>query len=251
LENPPSRTKNHREHQLGLPQLAREIINRQLKIEGRDLVFSVGGKSPPSNWGDAKHEINDRMAAIAEKERGKTIAIPHWSLHDLRRSFASGLQHIGVAPAVIERALNHSSGPISGGIAAVYQRDPLTEDVRTALSSWARYLQMVADKSLHDAHEAFLLRGDDDERARNLQHFRDCVAAGGERWQSYINTLKGKSSPKVQAIIIADRRRVAPGELLGLVLTEGAGFAYKSNIVPEAIAALTGLRTGIVGLSKK
>jgi hypothetical protein len=58
-------------------------------------------------------------------------------------------------------------------------------------------------------------------------------------------------SPWVQAIILADRRRVAGGELLGLVLTEGAGFAYKSNIVPEAIAILTGLRTGIVGLSKK
>lgn len=58
-------------------------------------------------------------------------------------------------------------------------------------------------------------------------------------------------SPWVQAIILADRRRVAAGEQLGLVLTEGAGFAYKSNIVPEAIALLTGLRTGIVGLSKK
>lgn len=58
-------------------------------------------------------------------------------------------------------------------------------------------------------------------------------------------------SPWVQAIILADRRRVAAGELLGLVLTEGAGFAHKSNIVPEAIAVLTGLRTGIVGLSKK
>lgn len=63
--------------------------------------------------------------------------------------------------------------------------------------------------------------------------------------------LDSYGSPWVQAIIIADRRRVAPGELLGLVLTEGAGFAYKSNIVPEAIALLTGLRTGIVGLSKK
>ncbi|CAN7376925.1 hypothetical protein LJR220_003356 [Bradyrhizobium sp. LjRoot220] len=58
-------------------------------------------------------------------------------------------------------------------------------------------------------------------------------------------------SPWVQAIILADRRRVAAGEQLGLVLTEGAGFAYKSNIVPEAITILTGLRTGIVGLSKK
>jgi hypothetical protein len=58
-------------------------------------------------------------------------------------------------------------------------------------------------------------------------------------------------SPWVQAIILADRRRVTAGEQIGLVLTEGAGFAYKSNIVPEAIAILTGLRTGIVGLSKK
>jgi hypothetical protein len=63
--------------------------------------------------------------------------------------------------------------------------------------------------------------------------------------------LDSYGSPWVQAIILADRRRVAAGEQLGLVLTEGAGFAYKSNIVPEAIAILTGLRTGIVGLSKK
>ncbi|MBV9982279.1 hypothetical protein [Bradyrhizobium sp.] len=56
--------------------------------------------------------------------------------------------------------------------------------------------------------------------------------------------LDGYGSPWVQAIIIADRRRVAPGELLGLVLTEGAGLSYKANIVPEAIAVLTGLRTG-------
>lgn len=63
--------------------------------------------------------------------------------------------------------------------------------------------------------------------------------------------LDSYGSPWVQAIILADRRRVAPGELLGLVLTEGAGFAYKSNIVPEAIAILTGLRPGQVGLSKK
>lgn len=31
-------------------------------------------------------------------------------------------------------------------------------------------------------------------------------------------------SPWVQAIILADRRRVTAGELVGLVLTEGAGF---------------------------
>lgn len=63
--------------------------------------------------------------------------------------------------------------------------------------------------------------------------------------------LDAYGSPWEQAIIIADRRRVAPGELVGLVLTEGAGLSYKANVVPLAIAALTGLRAGIVGLAKK
>lgn len=58
-------------------------------------------------------------------------------------------------------------------------------------------------------------------------------------------------SPWVQTVILADRRKVQPGELIGLVLTEGAGLAYKANVVPEAIAILTGLRHGIVGLSRK
>lgn len=40
---------------------------------------------------------------------------------------------------------------------------------------------------------------------------------------------------------------MAPGERIGLVLTERAGFAYKSNVVPAAIAVLT----GVVGPSKK
>ncbi|WP_315792261.1 MULTISPECIES: hypothetical protein [unclassified Bradyrhizobium] len=58
-------------------------------------------------------------------------------------------------------------------------------------------------------------------------------------------------SPWVQAIILADRRRVKKGERIGVILTEGAGFAYKSNIVPQAIGLLTGIRMVQVGLSKK
>lgn len=63
--------------------------------------------------------------------------------------------------------------------------------------------------------------------------------------------LDSYGSPWEQAIIIADRRRVAPGELLGLAITEGAGLSYKANIVSHAIGELTGLRPGIVGLAKK
>jgi hypothetical protein len=48
-------------------------------------------------------------------------AIRPWTLHDLRRSFASGLQRLGVAPHIVELALNHRSGTFSG-VAGIYQR---------------------------------------------------------------------------------------------------------------------------------
>jgi integrase len=200
---PPSRTKNHKQHLLPLPMLAREIIGAMPNIEGRDLVFSIGGWSAPSNWSRVKRDLDTTMAAIAREERGKAVAIPHWVFHDLRRSFASGLQHIGIEPQVIERALNHTFA----GIAGIYQRDPLTDDMRTALSSWARYLQMVADKSLHDAHEKLLLGGDDDERSHALKHFRDCIRAGGDRWQSYLDALTGEKPPKLADLTNERRRR--------------------------------------------
>lgn len=63
--------------------------------------------------------------------------------------------------------------------------------------------------------------------------------------------LDAYGSPWEQAIIIADRRPVAADELIGIVLTQGAGLSYKANIVPVAIAELTGLRRGVVGLSKR
>jgi len=203
---PGERTKNGREHQLHLPVAARDIINGAPRIKGRDLVFSIRGKSPPGNWDIAQRVLDAAMTKAAHNERGKAVEIPHWTPHDLRRSFVTGLQHIGIEPHVIERAINHTSGAF-GGVVGVYQRDMLVEDVRAALSSWARYLQMVSDAKQHSAHEALLLSGDDDERSHALKHFRDCIRAGGDRWQSYIDALTGKKPPKLADLTNERRRR--------------------------------------------
>lgn len=63
--------------------------------------------------------------------------------------------------------------------------------------------------------------------------------------------LDAYGSPWEQAMIIADRRPVKAGEVLGLAITEGAGLSYKSNVLPHAVRVLTGLRPGIVGLGRK
>jgi integrase len=66
--------------------------------------------------------------------------IAPWVLHDLRRSCASGLQRLGIRGEVIERALNHVSGSFKG-VAGTYQRDPMTDEVRTALERWALHVE--------------------------------------------------------------------------------------------------------------
>ena len=65
-----------------------------------------------------------------------------WRLHDLRRTCASGVARLGIAPHVIEKVLNHSSGAISG-VAAVYNRYAYTEEKRAALDIWARALEAI------------------------------------------------------------------------------------------------------------
>jgi hypothetical protein len=61
--------------------------------------------------------------------------------------------------------------------------------------------------------------------------------------------LDAYGSPWDTALIIAARRTVRAGELIGLVLTEGNGLAVKTD-VPHAIRALTGIRPGVAGFHK-
>jgi hypothetical protein len=63
--------------------------------------------------------------------------------------------------------------------------------------------------------------------------------------------LDSYGSPWEQAIILAARRRIAPGERIGLVLTEGSGFKLKAGDLPSALAQLTGLRGRPAGVSRQ
>jgi integrase len=96
------RTKNGMPHTIPITPMIRRVFNTLLST-GK---FVLNGTNRP--FGDhsgAKEKV--------------TPAIPPWTLHDLRRSFASGLQRLGVAPYIVELALNHRSGTFSG-VAGIY-----------------------------------------------------------------------------------------------------------------------------------
>ena len=69
--------------------------------------------------------------------------MPGFRFHDLRRTGATGMAELSVAPHVIERILAHSTGVISG-VAAVYNRASYLAEMREALEKWGDYLTNAA-----------------------------------------------------------------------------------------------------------
>lgn len=53
-------------------------------------------------------------------------------------------------------------------------------------------------------------------------------------------------SPWLQVQILAARRRIAPGERIGLALTDGSGLKLKMGQAPKALATLCNLASGTV-----
>ena len=69
----------------------------------------------------------------------KGASIPGWTLHDLRRTAATGMAKLKIFPHVTDKVLNHVSGTISG-VAAIYNRFEYLDERRDALDAWGRYL---------------------------------------------------------------------------------------------------------------
>ena len=119
---------SHRLHQVPLSPKAVELITA-LPRSGK-FVFSTNGKTPISGFSKAKKRL-ELLSGLND-----------WRLHDLRRSASSGMAEIGIAPHVIEKVLNHSTGQISG-VAAVYNRHAYLREKTDALNSWASALEAI------------------------------------------------------------------------------------------------------------
>jgi integrase len=121
------RSKNGLAHEIPLGDSAVKIV-AELPHKSDVFVFSTTGKTPVSGFSKAKTSIDEAMLAALKRgaeERGENpedVKAPtHWTLHDLRRTAASGMAGIGFPPHVVEAVLNHKSGTIKG-VAAVYNR---------------------------------------------------------------------------------------------------------------------------------
>ena len=130
---PAARSKNGKAHVVPLSAAAQSIISSLPKIESdAGFLFTTTGTSHVVGFGKAKLRLDRSLASAG-------VALPPWTLHDLRRTLATGCAGLGVAPQVVEAILNHSGGVIRG-VARVYNRYDYAREKRAALDLWARHL---------------------------------------------------------------------------------------------------------------
>lgn len=130
---PAARSKNRREHEIPLAPLAIEIIGTARA--GREFVFGRG-RVGFSGWSQSKARLDERIAA-------KGAEVAPWTLHDLRRSFVTHVNELGLAqPHAIEAIINHLGGVGKASVGGIYNRATYRKEKTAALNAWAT---VVAD----------------------------------------------------------------------------------------------------------
>lgn len=81
--------------------------------------------------------------AVSQWGRGIYKRLDHsepWTLHDLRRTFSTTLNNMGIAPHVVEQLLGHTLG----GVMAVYNRSQYLPEKLDALNKWMERLEVIS-----------------------------------------------------------------------------------------------------------
>lgn len=126
---PATEAKNGRQHAVPLPAAAAGLFSSQERRATSKFVFAGRTEgSVISNW--------SRRQADLVRASGV-----HFTLHDLRRTFRSGLRRVGADSELAEMMLNHTRA----GLIETYDREPRMQERAVAAAAWARHVLLVVD----------------------------------------------------------------------------------------------------------
>ena len=115
--------KTGRAHDVPLSTAAQDLLTRLPVYNGEFVFTSTGGAKPVSGFSKAKKRLD---AALPQ--------MPPWCFHDLRRTFATQLEELGVPRFVVSALLNHAGGSVTD----IYTRANLLEQKRNAVERLGR-----------------------------------------------------------------------------------------------------------------
>jgi integrase len=119
---PASRSKNRKPNKVYLTSLALSLLPNIDAYSG--LYFTSNKNTRISGYSKILKKIRDE------------VNIPHWTLHDFRRSFSTHLHEMGQPPHIIEACLNHISGTKSG-VSGIYNRAEYLDQRIEMFTQWS------------------------------------------------------------------------------------------------------------------
>ena len=131
---PATITKNGREHTFPIGSVCQSILSTHQPKAANSLFFpattSNSSQTTFSAWSKSKANL-DKLSGVSD-----------WTLHDLRRTFATTLARLGTPIHVVEKLLNHVSGT-TGGLVAVYQKHQWWDEQVVAINAYESHLQRI------------------------------------------------------------------------------------------------------------
>lgn len=147
---PGERVKTGRALNVPLSALAVDIIRDAMDDPARpkesQYLFSTTGETSVSGFRKARTRL-DRYIDEARAEKAASVGarhvpMPHWTIHDLRTTFATQAAEIlQIDIAVVDRMLNHVATATTSKVARIYNMSELFEQRREASNLWADLLE--------------------------------------------------------------------------------------------------------------
>jgi integrase len=125
LELPGTSTKNKKPHRVFLSSLSKEVLGE----DGSGLLITkADGSQIP-------------VYSLSSWLRNRTFfGLSPWSAHDLRRTCATRLAEMEVAPHIIVRLLNHAQTGVTG---KHYDKYTYAKEISRAMEKWGRKLEQT------------------------------------------------------------------------------------------------------------
>jgi integrase len=124
---------------LKLPRTVLDIIEAQPRIAGCPYVFAGRTKGPMAGISPLKRKLDAAVLKAMREADPRAEPLPHWQLHDLRRTARSLMSRVGVRSEHAERVLGH----VLAGVEGVYDRHHYDEEKAEALEALAGLVSLI------------------------------------------------------------------------------------------------------------
>jgi integrase len=128
-----------RDHVVPLTVQARVLLDDL--PEFGPFVFTTNGRVPINGFAKFKRKLDAHILAELRKRDPGAEPLPHWTLHDLRRTARSLLSRAGVTPDVAERCVGHTMERMRG----IYDRYKFYEEKRRAFEALAGLIERIVN----------------------------------------------------------------------------------------------------------